>query len=136
MNKFILTALMLSTTQLFAVVEKKVKSSIKNVTVFTQGAQVFRTGSITLTPGITQVILTGISPQVNPSSIQAGGKGNFVVLDVKHKVEYPEPPAPEASKLPAAILLEIKFLEDSVSELAFDNSELEDKKSEIGRAHV
>lgn len=131
MNKFILTALMLSTTQLFAVVEKKVKSSIKNVTVFTQGAQVFRTGSITLTPGITQVILTGISPQVNPSSIQAGGKGNFVVLDVKHKVEYPEPPAPEASKLPAAILLEIKFLEDSVSELAFDNSELEDKKSAL-----
>lgn len=131
MNKILFTALLLSTSQLFAASEKKIKSNIKNVTVFTQGAQVFRSAPITLSPGVTQVVLTGISAQVNPASIQAGGKGNFIVLDVKHNVEYPEPPSPEASKLPASVLREIKFLEDSVSDIGFSNDELEDKKSAL-----
>lgn len=131
MNKILFTALLLSTSQLFAASEKKIKSNIKNVTVFTQGAQVFRSAPITLSPGVTQVVLTGISAQVNPASIQAGGKGNFIVLDVKHNVEYPEPLSPEASKLPASVLREIKFLEDSVSDIGFSNDELEDKKSAL-----
>jgi uncharacterized protein (TIGR02231 family) len=112
---------------LFATTEKPVKSTISKVTVFTQGAQVFRTAPVSLSPGITQLVFSGVSPQINISSIQAGGKGSFVVTDVKHEIKYPEPPSAEAGELPAHIRKEITLLEDSIAELGFRRDEVAER---------
>ena len=114
-----------------AVTEKTVKSSVKKVSVFTQSAQVFRSSTVALAPGVTDLVFTGISPFISPSSVQAGGKGNFVVLEVKHQIKYPEPPKPVDGTLPIEIRREIKQVEDSISELGFMHDELTDRKNAL-----
>lgn len=131
MNRIILTALIFCSSHLYGATDKKVKSNIKNVTVFTQGAQVFRTATVTLTPGVTNLIIGGLSEQINPASVQAGGKGNFIVLDVKHHIEYPKPEEPKESKLSPAVLREIALLEDSATELSFNAAELIEKQNAL-----
>jgi uncharacterized protein (TIGR02231 family) len=106
---------------------KIVKSSVNRVTVFTQGAQVFRSTTVSLSPGVTRLIFSEISPQINPASIQAGGKGSFVVMDVKHNIKYPTPPSPEQSALPVELMREMLILEDSLTELGFRRDEYTEK---------
>lgn len=88
MKKLILAAIVFVALNAEATNEKKVKSTVKNVTIFTQAAQVFRTATVALSPGITNLVFTEVSPFINPASIQAGGKGHFVVLEVKHNIKY------------------------------------------------
>jgi uncharacterized protein (TIGR02231 family) len=127
MKKMLIAAAMLISVQLHATTEKPVKSTISKVTVFIQGAQVFRTAPVSLPPGITQLVFSGVSPQINISSIQAGGKGTFVVTDVKHEIKYPEPPSEKAGELPAHIRKEITLLEDSITELGFRRDEISER---------
>src|SRR5258708_7487906 len=84
-----------------------------NVTVFTQGAQVCRSSTVNLAAGITDLVFSGLFQYVNPTSVQAGVKGNFIVLDVKHIVKYPEhQKTTEEGALPKEVQKEIKLLED------------------------
>ena len=92
MKKIIFSSLMLFTIYASANNVKTVKSAVKKVTIFTQGAQIFRSASVTLNPGVTELVFSGISPFINPASLQAGGKGSIIVQDVKHNIKYPEPP--------------------------------------------
>jgi len=131
MKKLFFAAVLFIVHHAQASTEKTIKSSINNVTVFTQGAQVFRSSSASLLPGVTDLVFTGISPFINPSSIQAGGKGNFIVLEVKHNITYPEPPKPTEGTLPANVLREIKLLDDSITETGFQIDDLADKKSAL-----
>lgn len=131
MNRIFFAVTFLIAFHANAATEKTIKSTVKNVTVFTQGAQVFRTASVTLSPGTTELVFNEISPFINPTSVQAGGKGNFIVLDVKHNIKYPEPPKPDEGSLPKEILAEIKLLEDSLTEAGFYHDELADKKSAL-----
>ncbi|MBK9045194.1 MAG: DUF4139 domain-containing protein [Bacteroidetes bacterium] len=111
--------------------EKTVKSTVSKVTVFTRGAQVHRSAPVTLSGGVTQLIFSGLSTQIKPSSIQAGGKGAFVVLDVKHEIKYPEPPPPVVSELPKEIIREIALLEDSLTEIRFKSDDLRERRSAL-----
>ena len=129
MKKLMITAIIMIALNAHASNEKIVKSSVKRVTIFTQAAQVFRNSTVTLNPGITELVFSGISPFINPASLQAGGKGNFIVLEVKHNIKYPEPPKPDDGALPKEIQREIKLIEDSLTELAFVRDELTDKKN-------
>jgi len=131
MNKILIVCFLLSGTAAFAANEKNVKSTVQHVTVFTQGAQVFRSSAVTVQPGTTRLIFGGISPSVLASTIQAGGKGNFIVLDVKHNIRYPEPPKESEEALPAEILKETKRLEDSLITLGFDRDDLSEKEKAL-----
>ena len=93
--------------------EVKVKSKIENVTVFLSGAQVHRKGRFVLKKGTNKIVFEGISPNINKNSIQVKGKGNYIILDVSHKIFYPKPEA-TANTIPSAILSEIQRLEDSL----------------------
>ncbi len=131
MKKLIIAAMLVMTIEAQASTEKMVKSTVKNVTVFTQGAQVFRTAQVNLTPGVTDLIFSGLSPFMNASGIQAGGKGNFIILEVKQHIKYPEPPNATEGTLPKEILREIKLIEDSLLELSFNSDDLTEKKSAL-----
>lgn len=64
------------------------KTSLKNVTVFLAGAQIERTGSITIPDGNSMVVVTGLPVDVNPQTVQVSGKGNFSILSVSHTTNY------------------------------------------------
>ena len=69
-------------------IEKELKSEIKEVTVFLNGAQVLRKAETRLDKGRTILKFTGISPQIDEQSIQAQGEGDFTVLSVVHQLNY------------------------------------------------
>jgi len=130
MKKLLIVAAVIIALPALATSDKPVKSTIKKVTVFTQGAQVFRSSSVTLSPGTTNLVFSGVSPQINPSSIQAGGKGDFVILDVKHNIRYPELPGNPGS-LPPEVTKQIAVMEDSLTELAFRKDDINDRRSAL-----
>jgi uncharacterized protein (TIGR02231 family) len=68
--------------------ERKVESKIINVTVFLNKAQVTREALTKLEPGKTNLIITGLSAQLDPESIQVSGKGAFVILGISHQQNY------------------------------------------------
>ena len=131
MKKIIFSSLMLFTIYASANNVKTVKSAVKKVTIFTQGAQIFRSASVTLNPGVTELVFSGISPFINTASLQAGGKGSIIVQDVKHNIKYPEPPKQTNGTLPIEIQREIRLIEDSVSALGFVRDEFNDKKNAL-----
>ena len=99
--------------------EKIISSKVKNVTVFLQGAQVQRKGRFSLKKGITKIVFDGITQNFNKNSIQAKGKGNFVILDVSHHIHYPIPAEVKESKIPPKIKKEIKLKNDSIAKTSW-----------------
>ncbi|MCT4580308.1 MAG: DUF4139 domain-containing protein [Flavobacteriales bacterium] len=117
-NKSLILAItiLVSTIVFGAETEKKVRSKVKEVTVFLQGAQIKRKGRFSLEKGITKLVFEGITKNFNTNSIQAKGRGNFVILDVSHNVFYPVPKKIEVpSTIPAKTQREIKQVNDSLS---------------------
>jgi uncharacterized protein (TIGR02231 family) len=68
--------------------EKSVESKITHVTVFLSKAQVTREARSHLEPGKTNLILTGLTAQLDPESIQVTGKGNFTILGITHEQNF------------------------------------------------
>jgi uncharacterized protein (TIGR02231 family) len=65
-----------------------VKSDIKEVTVFQQGAQIFRSGSILLNEGVNEILFVDLPQNIDQRSIQVSGTGNFSILSVNHQINY------------------------------------------------
>jgi uncharacterized protein (TIGR02231 family) len=84
------------------------KSSISGVTVFLKGAEVQRTGSVTLKEGAQQVVFENLPQHINPQSIQVSGTGKFTILGVTHRINYLQP---------AGKTKEVTALEDSLRRL-------------------
>ncbi len=67
---------------------KTIDTKIDKATVFLHGAQISRSGKISLPPGKVEIVFSGISPYIHKQSIQVKGEGNFTVLSVVHKLNY------------------------------------------------
>lgn len=65
-----------------------VQSSIQEVTVFGQGAQVFRSGNTRLPKGKSELVFSGISPSIDKQSIQLKGIGDFTIMAVIHQQNF------------------------------------------------
>ena len=70
--------------------EKKVASEIKHITVFSQGAQLSSEAVTLLPSGNTDLVLGGLSPYVDVTSIQVTGEGDFMILGVNFRNNYLE----------------------------------------------
>ena len=128
MNKLLaLTVLIFLTNFSFGKNETIVKSKIKNVTVFLNGAQVFRNTNINIKKGITEIVFDSISSNINTNSIQVKGKGNYIILDTKYKLVQPKAynVTPE---IPNIILTEIQKIQDSLDLIGFDLEEIKFRK--------
>lgn len=109
MKRYILPLLLITTISAFAKdAEKRVKSDIKEVTVFLNGAQITNTASVSLAPGTTNIIFEDLSQYIQDNNIQAKGEGDFTILSVVRKLNYLT-----ANEMPK----EIKALQDSVESL-------------------
>ncbi len=76
----------ISTT--FAQTEKPVDSKITSITVFLAKAQLTREVKTRVDAGKTNIIITGLTSQLDPESIQVSGKGNLVILGTSHRQNF------------------------------------------------
>lgn len=70
--------------------EKKVSSETKHIIVFSQGAQLTSEAAVQLTAGNTDLVIGGLSPEIDPASIQVTGEGDFMILGVSFRTNYLE----------------------------------------------
>jgi hypothetical protein len=123
--------------------EKIIETTIQEVTVFRNSAQVFREGKVNLEAGLNKIIIPSVSPVLNQATIQASGYGNFTILDVKYYLKpiykKNDELEPEIRKLNQ----QIKILEDSVFYMKYDVEKLaysrnildNEKKNDFGKRH-
>ena len=90
MKKILLfSALVLVFNMLFASdSEVEISSKIKEVTVFQKGAQVYRTGSVFVNSGVTDLLIMDLPRNINQQSLQVKGFGNFTILSVNYRLNY------------------------------------------------
>ncbi|WP_276367568.1 DUF4139 domain-containing protein [Chryseolinea sp. H1M3-3] len=82
----------------------KVKFKIDHVTVFLDGAQITRQGTVSLKPGVSMLALQGIAPGIQEQSIQVEAPAGVKILSVSFNVNYLE--EIKASEKIAALLQE------------------------------
>ncbi|MFD2034538.1 DUF4139 domain-containing protein [Belliella marina] len=70
--------------------EKVIKSEIKEVTVFQNGAQINEKSSLNIGAGETVLMIKGKSPYIDGKSIQVKGFGDFTILSVNVQSNYLE----------------------------------------------
>lgn len=104
-----------------------IKASLTEVTVYSQGAQLHHKANYTAKVGVTEVSIEGISPYIDPKSIQVKASGNVVILDSKYVLFYPQPTAVTEDGIPLKIKRSISMLEDSLRSLNFDIQEIDDE---------
>lgn len=114
-------------TNSFAIEKEPIKSTITDVTVYTQGAQVYRKANFTIKPGMTELILEGVSPNIDPKSIQVKGQGAMIILDSKYDTYYPQPKSAKLEGLPLKIRNDIRLLQDSIDVMSYDIKEIQDE---------
>jgi hypothetical protein len=68
--------------------EKDILSEIKNVTVYLQGAQVTREGSVFLQKGKTILLFKGLPATLSPESIQVKASDNVLIASVTQNIDY------------------------------------------------
>lgn len=68
--------------------EKELKTEIKEVTVFLNGAQIFESGTVTIPAGRTLLKVKNLSPYLVDKSIQVKADAGFTILSVNHKFNY------------------------------------------------
>lgn len=87
-NISLLIILALGNVTAFGQTEKVVDSKITDVTVFLNKAQVTREIKTRLEAGKMELVLSGLTSQLDPSSIQVSGNGNFTILGISHRQNY------------------------------------------------
>lgn len=87
-NQLFFAALSLSTLAAFSQTDKPVESKITQVTVFLNQAQITRDIKTRVDAGKTNLIITGLTSQLDQQSIQVTGKGSFLILGISHQQNY------------------------------------------------
>ncbi len=68
----------------------ELKTTIEGVTVFRNGAQVTRTGTLSIPVGEHLIKVKNVSPLLLKESIQVNGEGTFTLLSVNYQQDYTE----------------------------------------------
>lgn len=125
--KVLLLSLLVAGTS-FANNEKIAPSKISKVTVYSQGAQIYRTANYSVGKGVSKIVIDNLSSQIDAKSVQIQATGNLVILDSKYSIFHPKPKEVKLEGLPLKLRREILALEDSMK---FVNYNLEDLTDEL-----
>lgn len=124
----LLFTILLFGTAIWANDKVTVKSTLTGVTVYMQGAQLQHKANYTIKPGLSEVIVEGISAQIAPSTIQVKATGAVVILDSKYEFYYPQPNTmATVTELPPKVRASIKALEDSIRLVNFELRDINDE---------
>lgn len=102
--------------------EQRVSSSITNITVFLNQAQVTRLAKVNLQPGVTNLVFDKVSPFINLNSIQVKTENNVVLLSVSQRNNYLE-----REEKPAFI----KEIDDTIRTIDYQLSLLQVKRDAL-----
>ncbi len=72
----------------FSQSDKPVDSKITRVTVFLNRAQITRVIKTRVEAGKTNLVVSGLTSQLDQQSVQVSGKGNIVILGIAHNQNY------------------------------------------------
>lgn len=123
MKTYLLTLMCLPLFLLANTTDKEifVPSEVTKATVFLRGAQVFRNINVTIPKGQQTVVFEDVESQLNTSSIQVSGLGDFLIMDMKVRKRYV--PAPKPDSIPRLIKL-LNRKVDTQSRVTFDRDYL------------
>jgi uncharacterized protein (TIGR02231 family) len=128
MKKTVVLALLIGSSFRTEAGEKEiVKATLNEVTVYSQGAQLYHKANYTVKTGVTEIIVEGISSFIDAKSIQVKAVGNVVILDSRYSLYYPEPGPLTEDGIPVKIKKDIALLEDSLRNLGYDQKEIQDE---------
>ncbi len=94
--------------------EKYLECPVSHVTVFRQGAQLTGNIPVSVRAGTWDYVAGGLSPYIDPNSIQVRGEGDFMIMGVSHRNNYLENPA--ESETVKSLRSEIKALEMKIED--------------------
>jgi uncharacterized protein (TIGR02231 family) len=112
--------------------EKKADSKIDKVTVFINGAQIYRSGNFNAGTGTSVILFENVSQFIDPNSLQARGVGEFTILDVKFETHYPQPDQVEQADpnvIPPEIKRKMRLLSDSIQTWNWKLEEIRSSKA-------
>ena len=72
------------------ILQQKIDSKIEHVTVFLNGAQVSRTSKASFPKGKSELILRGLTPNLDVQSVTVKGDGDFTIMSVKPQMNFLE----------------------------------------------
>jgi len=78
--------------------EKYMQCPVNHVTVFRQGAQIYGELPVSVREGTVDYVAGGLSPYIDPNSIQVRGEGDFMIVGVSQRNNFLENPE-EASAI-------------------------------------
>jgi len=89
--KFLISIIFcVATVSSFTQNQVSANSNITDVTVFIEGAQVTRTGNISLKAGENLITFSNLAGDINPTSINIEGNENYLIKSVNHSRETSE----------------------------------------------
>ncbi|WP_298539444.1 DUF4139 domain-containing protein [uncultured Aquimarina sp.] len=89
MRTFTLLMLLLPTI-IFGNNDKKVSSTIEEVTVYISGARIQRTALTDVVPGVNEIVFNDLSNKIDENSIQISGLKNASILSINYGINYLE----------------------------------------------
>ena len=110
-------------------VEQIRKAKLKEAIVYTSGVQLRSSLSYNAVKGINEIIIEGISPSIDPQTIQVSATGNVVILDSKYSLFYPKAIVKDVSSESSRIKSSIRLLNDSIESMGFDIRDLKEQTS-------
>jgi uncharacterized protein (TIGR02231 family) len=124
--KFLLCLLISTSLSMHVVANEpqKVNSRVEKVTVFLQGAQVVRSAPVKLQSGSNDIVFEGVSPNLNTGSLQASGKGNFVIMGIRFHTEYTPPGVKKENAVPNSLIQKIELTQDSLILMDFESENI------------
>lgn len=105
--------------------EAILSTSVLDVTVFLDGAQVKRNKSVALQPGRTKLRFTALSPYIDGKSVQVKASGDVMVLSVNYQVSY------DSLKYASGIKDAEKQLDDLLNNIAIEEANKEVINAEL-----
>ena len=111
---FLITACLLQQAAM-AQSSKTTSMPVTDVTVFMSGAQVTHSDMVTLKAGENLIRITDLTANLDPNSIQVEGNSNYLIVSVRHQLDYTIQP----NSNPKA-----KQILDSLDDLRFKQKEL------------
>lgn len=107
--------------------EKYFKSKPEKATVYLSGAVITYSEQLQLSPGQTELVFEGISALQYGQNIEAIGNGDFVIMDTRYEVRYPNSDVQKDNEKQRQLMRLIKQISDSVEDLSFNYQELSER---------
>ena len=129
MKNLISIFLTVITLSSYAENEKIAGSKITGVSVFLSKAQINRSATTSVQPGMTDIILSELSHNIDPNSIQVTGKGDVVIMSVSHRLNHLNKAA-KSDKI-KTLVTQKKNLEDANVVVRYKKEALQEEKKMI-----